>query len=240
MLRAFEGASINLPDPTMPDIDILRARIETSFKGFQRRLYRNALDDLRGSRLEGVSAWKHAAPTIDESYHENLVSVLFMVRDPYSWIGSLFRHPYHIRGPRLDTLEGFIQQPWLTMQRDNVDPVLHSPMMLWNEKLRAYLAFMDAAIVPTTVLKFEDFVLDPVFALSASLARFGVSGEGLEEVEEPTKVKGVDRKNRIEYYQSAAWKKAISPETANLINGFVDWDVAARFGYKLRAPSEFA
>lgn len=239
MLRAHKGVSPGSPGYKQTDLDALENRINNKLEGFHQELFIDALDDIRRSRLGGHSAWKHAAPIIDESYAAKKASVLFLVRDPYSWIAALFRNPYHARAPLPETLEAFLEQPWLTVQRDNIAPVLMSPMSLWIEKLRAYHAFATAAPVPSTVLHFETFVLDPVSALSAALQRFDISTKGMVEVEAPTKKLGASREERLKYYASKAWEKEITPEAAQLINEYVDWDVAAHFGYHRRDPAEF-
>ncbi len=239
MLRAHKGVSPGAPGYKKNDLDAFQNRIDEKLEGFHHELFNDALDDIRRNRLGGHSAWKHAAPIIDESYAAKKASVLFLVRDPYSWIAALFRNPYHARAPMPETLEAFVQQPWLTVQRDNIAPILMSPIDLWNEKLRAYQAFASAAPVPSTVLHFEAFVLDPVPALSTALARLNIATKGLAEVAEPTKKLGFGREKRLTYYKTKAWEKEIDPETARLINAYVDWDVAANFGYHRRDPAEF-
>lgn len=239
MLRALNGVTVGFPNYPMPDLDLLEKRINDTLTGFHFELYKDALDDIRRSRLKGLSAWKHAAPVVDDSYAAKAASVLFLVRDPYSWIAALYRNPYHMRAPKPDSLEAFLEQPWLSVQRENIEPVMISPMMVWNAKMRAYRAFAKAAPVPSTVLYFEEFVLDPVSALAAALARFGISGKGLKEIEDPTKTAGVSRAERLRYYRESAWEKEISPEAAHLINTYVDWDAATSFGYAMRDPAEF-
>ena len=238
MLRAHRGVVINVPRPPDASFDMLMAQINSTLKGFRHKLFQDTLIDARLRRLKAISAWKHTAPVVDESFAEHGASVLFMVRDPYSWATSFFRHPYHARAHTPDRLEDFLQQPWLTMQRDNTAPVLTSPLVLWNEKLRAYRAFALAAPVPSTVLKFEDFVLDPVAALGAALVDFGISSTGLAEAN-TTKKNGLSARKRVRYYKENSWQKEISPEAARLINSYIDWDVATAFGYTMRDPAEF-
>lgn len=239
MLRAQKGVSPGAPGYKKHDLDALESRINDKLEGFHQELFKDALDDIRRSQLGAHSAWKHAAPVVDESYAAKKASVLFLVRDPYSWIAALYRNPYHARAPLPDSLEAFLEQPWLTVQRENIAPVLMSPMELWNTKLRAYRAFADAAPVPSAVLCFEEFVLNPVEALGTALTGFGVSVNGLEEVAEPTKKMGIEREARMQYYTSAAWEREISSKAAALINTYVDWDVATHFGYHRRDPAEF-
>ena len=240
MLLAHKGVAPVSPGYKKPDLDALKARINEKLSGYHRELFNDALEDVRCSRLGGISAWKHAAPLVDGSYAAKEVSALFLVRDPYSWIAAFFRNPYHTRAPLPDTLAAFLEQPWLTVQRDNIAPVLMSPMELWAAKLRAYRAFAVAAPVPSTVLQFEGFVLDPAGALGAALAQLDIAVEGLAEIRESTKNDGKSRASRLRYYKQKAWEAEISPEAARLINDYVDWDVAAHFGYHRRDPAEFA
>jgi len=239
MLRALKGVSISSPSLPAPDLDALETQVFSTLKGFRKLLFKDALLDERQNRLEAISAWKHAAPVIDGSYAAKRASVLFMVRDPYSWIAALYRNPYHIRTHKPDTIEAFLQEPWLCMKRDNIAPVLPSPVQLWNAKLQAYRAFAEARPVPSTVLHFEAFVRDPVAALGAALTRFDIRVEGLAERQGPTKQDGLHRAERIAFYEREAWKQALSPEAVQLINAQVDWGLAAHFGYHKRSPEEF-
>lgn len=239
MLRAFDGVSTRIPKPEDMRFQRFRETVNTSFEGLTRELYEDALIDARYAGLPAAYAWKHAAPMVDESYAAHGAHVLFSVRDPYSWIASFFRNPHHARAPLPHMLEAFLQQPWLTMRRDNIAPVLASPMHLWNEKLRAYRSFSKVAPVASSTLRFEDFVLDPVKALACQLAEFNVNSKGLREVENATKLDGRARRARLSYYKRKAWEADITPEAAALINQFVDWDVAEEFGYFRRDPNEF-
>jgi len=239
MLRAHEGVAPRFPSYKSNELEALESRIHEKLEGFALELFSDALDDIRRSHLGGHSAWKHAAPVVDESYAAKKASVLFLVRDPYSWIAALYRNPYHARAPLPDTLAAFLDQPWLTVQRENIASILMSPMELWNLKLRAYRDFAAAAPVPSTVLYFEGFVLNPVAALSTALASFDISAKGLVEMEGSTKKQGADREARQKYYKTKAWETEISTEAARLINDYVDWDVAASFGYHRRDPADF-
>jgi len=240
MLRNLKGVSISSPHPKQPDLEQLGELVRETCTGFARELYRDALEDERRRRFGAISAWKHAAPVVDASYAEKNVSVLFLVRDPYSWILSLTKRPYHSRAPKLDSVSEFLRRPWLCLHRDNMAaPVLRSPMILWNEKLRAYQEFARQAPVPSAVLHFEDFVLDPVGALGGALQPFGIEPEGLVEIGEPTKTGGLETSERYAYYANERWKSGLTPEAASLVNELVDWDVATHFGYKKREPAGF-
>jgi len=240
MLRMAEGVRPVSPKDPMPDLDELTGRIEATLTGFRKMVYRDAIRDIRDGRLGGISSWKHAAPKIDHSYVSKGASVLFLVRDPYSWIASLYRNPYHARAPEFESLNAFIRFPWVTLARDNVAPILPSPMDLWNTKLRAYREFARVAPVPSAIIQFENFVLTPVLALSTALEALGIEAENLFEIEASTKGLEEDRFARQAHYREEAWKRQVSLQDAELINGLVDWEVAESFGYQQRSPEEFS
>jgi len=240
MLRAHRGVANATLDAAAPDLDALETQVNARLKGFRKKLFKDALLDARKSRLPALGAWKHAAPMVDDSYAANGASVLFMVRDPYSWITALYRNPYHIHTRKPDTIEAFLQEPWLCLKRDNIAPVLASPMQLWSAKLQAYRAFAEADPVPSTVLHFEAFVREPVLALGAALRHFDMPTEGLAELQGPTKHGGMQKSERVAFYDREDWARALSPTAVRLINAKVDWALAAHFGYHRRQPDEFA
>ncbi|MCF6271891.1 MAG: hypothetical protein L3J37_01685 [Rhodobacteraceae bacterium] len=240
MLGSMEGVSTSSPRIPTPDIDRLEEKVMAKLEGFYRELYIDALLDESRSRNRGLSAWKHAAPVLDDSYAEKSASVLFLVRDPYSWAVSMYRQPYHKRAPKAESLLEFLDRPWLCMARDNLRPVLESPLDLWSGKLRAYRVFSDVGPVPSTVLQFEDFVQAPVFALGAALAVFGIGSDGLAEIPRPTKPDGMEAADRRAYYAGESWKSSLDPAAATLINERIDWDVARSFGYAPRDPADFS
>ena len=91
--------------------------------------------------------WKHCVPDPDErrlhTWKGEPGALVFvtLTKNPYAWLLSLHRRPYHPAHPRgLDFLT-FLQTPWRTFGRDNMGRArLASPVELWNAKNRAYLA----------------------------------------------------------------------------------------------------
>jgi len=214
--------------------------IEANERGVWKRVYREAVKDVRQENLGPLGAWKHAAPRYTEAYESEDVRVIFMVRNPYSWALSLFRHPYHMLAERPASLTAFLTRRWLTLRRDAVDtPVLDSPMRLWTLKLAAYAAFRDAGETGrSAVIRFEDFVAAPDKALSRTLEGFGLRTGPIAAIPAPTKPGGKAGVDRRQYYATEAWRKELSTTDVALINGMVDWDIAARFGYQRMCPSE--
>ncbi len=222
--------------------DRLRQTIEAQFRAPWKGLYLDAVRDMECVARGQLGAWKHSLPSYDPDFAERGVRVLFMVRDPYSWALSLFRKPYHRKGPRADSVEAFVEQPWMTERRDYMPCVLESPLELWNEKLRAYLAFRTEAEetgVPVQTVRFEDFIVEPVAEITRVLDTFGIEATGVEPVQNSTKNKAQQLPALQAYYREERWISRISATAAERIANWVDWEVASHFGYMERELTEF-
>jgi len=199
-----------------------------------RKIYREAVKDETFAGYPPLRAWKHSAPKFDQAYAEQQVSVLFTVRNPYSWALSLYRNPYHIMGELPDTIGTFLCRPWLTVARDGIERLLPTPLDLWNRKLAAYLAFIEQAHgqdVPTTILKFEDFVTDPPVAFTRAMADIGIDCPDPNYNPAPTKRMGLSLRRRKKFYGSADWARDLTKVDIQAITERIDWNVAAQFGY---------
>lgn len=216
----------------------LRERIDLMFSGRVRRQYRDAVLDMEHMGECPTMAWKHAAPDWDAAFVAKRAHVVFSVRNPYSWVISLAKHPYHKHDRRLHGLEAFVETPWLTMRRDNLEAVLGSPLDLWNRKNAAYLAFMQAAEVPTVTMSFEGFVASPVTEVRRMLAQFAIPSGGVHALEVSTK----DSRSAAEIserYAREEWRGSLNAGLVRSINAKIDWEVAAAFGYKRLDPADF-
>ena len=228
-----ERGALNLPQNAE-----FRAVIEGTYKGKWRKVYRDALRDNEQAVACPTKAWKHALPVWDEAYSVKRAHVVFCVRNPYSWALSLARRPYHQKGPKAGCVLDFVVQPWLTVSRDNMDAVLRSPMELWNGKVAAYGEFIRQADVLTRVIRFERFVVDPETEVRGVLSDFGIPFKAVRAVA-PTKNSAVTLAEISKYYRREDWKKSLTAEVVTAINGPVDWELAAHYGYYRLDPDEF-
>lgn len=236
------GAGYKPDSAVVAQAEKLRETVEDQFRAPWKGLYLDAIRDMECVARGQIGAWKHSRPTFEPEFAEADVRVLFMVRDPYSWALSLFRKPYHRKGPRADRLDAFVDQPWMTERRDYMPCVLASPLELWNEKLRAYLAFCETAKlagVKTQILRFEDFISDPVAEITAALNGFGVAAIGVEPVQNSTKNQEQLLPALQTYYRQERWLHRIDRTAAERIEARIDWDIAAQFGYSKRSLSNF-
>jgi hypothetical protein len=228
-----ERGALNLPQ----NAD-LRAVIEETYNGKWRKVYRDALRDNEQAVACPTKAWKHALPIWDRAFVEKRAHVVFCVRNPYSWVLSLARRPYHQKGPKTTRVLDFVSQPWLTVSRDNMEAVLRSPMDLWNGKVAAYGGFMRQADVPTQLIRFENFVADPEAEVRQVLLDFGIGFENVRSVVS-TKNSSMTLEDISAYYRREYWKKSLTAEVVAAINGSVDWELAAQYGYYRLNPAEF-
>jgi len=222
----------------LPEYAALRKQIRRSFDREWARIYEDGVRDLEHLATTPTKLWKHAAPVWDTEFARTNAHVIFCVRNPYSWLISLAKRPYHRRGPRSNTLLEFVERPWLTVQREYLPPLLSSPLELWNGKNRAYRRFAEAANVPTATLYFEDFVADAECELGRILTGFDIPSTALQALDISTK----DNRNIDEirtFYQSESWRKWLTADVVQAINDRIDWEVAAALGYAKLDPQEF-
>lgn len=179
--------------------------------------------------------WKHCATMFDDVSAFEDSMVLFLVRNPYSWLQALHRRPYHARDPVPDRLKDFLTMPWQPAPRDRIGEQPVTPIELYNAKMRSYLGFMEKlqpANVRHNVLTFEDFAIDQLAVferLRPFLKNPGVTPRPLER---STKDKTRDKDFYRDYYGRELWKKDIGDVARVLMNDGIDWAVARKFGYE--------
>lgn len=248
LAKMIEGCDFRTtPGPVRiePDSDerILQDRIETCFDGTWRQFYTDLLRDTRAARRGALAQWKHAAPSYDASFANAGAAAIFMVRNPYSWAVSMLRRPYHIRGPRPETLDELLARPWATVGREGLEPLMPGIMALWVEKVISYRRFARLAEmegVPTTIIRFEDFIADPKCVTAEALSLLGYPDETPMPVEN---TKGDDRSlaDIQAYYANEVWQRELTDDAIERINRQVPADLSNDYQYKrLHAPSQIA
>jgi len=222
-----------------PQNFLLREQIEMTYRGKWRKVYRDALFDTEHMTACPTQAWKHSLPVWDRAFKKKQARVIFCVRNPYSWILSLSKRPYHQRGPRTRSVSQLVSQPWLTLARDNMAPLLRSPMDLWNYKLSAYREFAKVSDVPFQFLKFEEFVSAPEVEVRRALGTFEVPSNQIRAIPNSTKTEKTSLNDIAKYYETEEWRGNLTAELVSRINDLVDWELAEHFGYTRIDPADF-
>ena len=86
------------------------------------------------------------------------IAFVALTKNPYSWLLSLHRRPYHYKGDRGQDFDRFITQPWETQGRDRGPSAFEHPVAMWNEKNRSYLRMGDE--VPFIHITYEELLAD--------------------------------------------------------------------------------
>src|SRR5262249_16056947 len=202
-------------------------------------LHHAMIDDIFSS-MPAECAFKHAAPEFSCRFIEQEVGVIFLVKNPHSWLVSMFRRPHGMLLPKLDDFSLFLRRPWLTLARDNLPRVLASPIEMWNRKVAAYCRFGSAAArhgLPFCVLRFEDFVQDQLAALRMIRTVFGFPGELAVPIVNSTKEPRLDMHYYRMYYSTEAWRGIFSPADLAFCLAAIDWHLAATFAYSKIEPN---
>ena len=214
-----------------------------SIAGFDepyRLFLRHAIVDDIFSVMPAECIFKHTAPEFSPRFIEEEVGIIFLVKNPYSWLVSMFRRPHGMLLPKVDDFSVFLRRPWLTLARDNLPRVLASPIEMWNRKVVAYCRFGTAAAhygLPFCILRFEDFVHDQLAALHTIRTVFGFPGELALPIVSSTKDPGLDLQFYRMYYSSEAWRSAFSSADLAFCLTAIDWQLAATFDYSKIEPN---
>jgi hypothetical protein len=175
--------------------------------------------------------WKHGKVKLPAKIRPN-IGFVTLSKNPYSWLLSLHKRPYHHHTPRTD-FETFLASSWQTVWRDNLEIAeLPNPIMLWNIKNQSYLAL--AQQHPTILLRYEDLVNNPPGQIEHIATTFDLKRKTAQFVdfhESTKKDTGKDFSYYQDYYLNEKWRNKLSPRAINLINKSLDANIAEQFGY---------
>ena len=182
--------------------------------------------------------WKHAmAPSADLiKRHKGFkkLGIVALVKNPYSFLLSLYKRPYQYIGKKPSTLAEFLTTPWKTTKRERWwEPTFHNPIELWNEKNHSYVSIEKQLPQHVMVLRYEDLIGDPIESLRKMSNKFGLNGNGLENVTGSTKNdSGKDFDTYRDYYLQEKWREDLSSKAIEVINKNLDKALMDELGYK--------
>ena len=182
--------------------------------------------------------WKHSvAPSPQELERQGewvrRLAVITLTKNPYSWLLSLHRNPYHHQGTE-PAFEAFLETPWQTVGRERHNGVFSHPVALWNAKNASYLALAGGG-VPCANLRYEDLLADPEATLrgAAAACDLAMQGRPFCNVTSTTKVEDRrDFQSYQDYYLHERWKAKLTTNSVDLINRSLDPVLMAAFGYE--------
>lgn len=178
-------------------------------------------------------SWKHCLTDFDTVDGFRDVLTVVCVRHPASWLVGLRRRPYHCLSRRRPSdWAGFLTMRWRTVARERMGRDSFTPPELYNRKALAYVSLRDRLAeigARCRIVRFEDFAHDQ----RACFDSLGVSTSAapFTALERSTKDPTKNRAHYRDYYARELWRDELDAAAARLIDGAIDWDVAARLGY---------
>jgi hypothetical protein len=173
--------------------------------------------------------WKHRS--IDINIPNKLdVFYLTITKNPYSWLLSLYRNPYHRQDVSEKTFEEFLTSEWITVGREGVPKTLATPIELWNLKNASYF---NLPVEKTVMLTTERLIEDPELMIHDVSSRFGIDelNDHFVNYEKSTKETSKDSSYYKDYYLNEKWRENLSKEAISIINGKLDKSLMIFFGY---------
>ncbi|MEM0908958.1 MAG: hypothetical protein AAGJ94_16450 [Pseudomonadota bacterium] len=194
-------------------------------------------DKINEVRSKWSFGWKHCAPqleTLQESSLFDKTAFIFLVKNPYWFVRSLHTRPYNRLVNNKVTLDKFATQPWPLQGRDGLTgEYVDSPIHLWQEKLRAYLAVMEAVPDKTILIKYEECIVDIEAVLRQIAEKFSVPRLELKVMTADSK-SGVERDPNyyINKYLATDYEKYFSAKSLAFMNAALDQDLTGSLGYE--------
>jgi hypothetical protein len=184
--------------------------------------------------------WKHSRVLPPEKLRRyrlaREVSFITLTKNPYAWLLSLHRRPYHQHIDKQPDLLTFLRTPWKIVGRDNCGRRPVNPVELWNMKNASYLPLARLGGLNLTA---ESLLLDPEGAIRRICDQFCLepSGPTFHNFERSTKEAGKDHDWYRNYYLEERWREEIPADAIAAINETVDRELMAHFGYPILPAS---
>jgi len=181
--------------------------------------------------------WKHGIPhyTLLKN-RASEVAVICLVKNPYSFLHSLFKRPYHYQGQKPNTFEAFLKQPWQCIPRDNsMNLRLDNPVKLWNLKTAAYLNTISHLGNNSMIVKYEDLLKDPSGIVKSIQKKFSLESkrEVFENISQASKQGDQDYAFYKDYYLNNKWLEKYNPESLQFVNQQLDKTLMRELEYAL-------
>ena len=181
--------------------------------------------------------WKHVMVPSADALREMTIcskSILFITitKNPYSWLLSLYKRPYHVMEKAIRDFEDFLTSPWKPLWRENAPEGFANPIDMWNRKNASYLQLN--ARFPTINLKYEELLADPAAIFAQIAEHFSIQ----KKVQEFQNIEGSSKGDKKDfafyqsYYLEERWKKELSRKAISIINTHLDRSIMGHFHYE--------
>ncbi len=183
--------------------------------------------------------WKHGCPPVKsiESYNLDTLVIITITKNPYSFLSSLYKNPYHIKGKKPNSLSRFIRKKWITRGRDlSGEKHLESPIDLWNIKNKAYLDLNNNVSKTVINITYEDLLKNPERCIQDIAAKGQIDylkNTAFKNYAKSTKDSKLTYANYKDYYLNETWKSEFSRDDFDYLSNKIDQELLTHFKYRL-------
>lgn len=202
---------------------------------FVRERVNDCIFEYRAKHLFG---WKHTAVISDglEQHPEfKKTGFVFIVKHPYTFIKSLHKRPYHALTEVPQSVDKFITTPWPTLHRDNINqPLLSSPVELWNHKVRSYFKFLELNRENAVLFRYESLLENHELLFKSLEEKLCLASKSRLPVLESTKP--ADRLGTADYRAKYLQKEpasGLNTSSIQLMKSLLDPQLVKQCQYKL-------
>lgn len=182
--------------------------------------------------------WKHSYISDKKTYPFKFKSLdvcyITITKNPYSWLLSLYRNPYHQYYLEKLSFKDFLQTPWKTVKRENLPSVLDSPIELWNLKNSSYLQlnkFKSLNLISENLIQYPEETVE----LMSNHFAINKTSKTFKNYEQSTKDMLKNSLYYQDFYRNERWKDELTKDSVTIINKSLDIELMAYFGYEIIA-----
>lgn len=189
-------------------------------------------------QLKKTLGWKHGCAPIEEiqEYNTATVIIITITKNPYAFLYSLYKNPYHIKGDKPSNFSKFIQQKWKTRKRDLCKKkYLDSPIELWNIKNKSYVNLKTKSTKNIINITYEQLIKNPEKCIH-SIAEKGsiefLHNREFQNYHKSTKDSEITYNEYKDYYLAEKWGSKFTAEDLIYIKSKIDNGLMSYFNYK--------
>lgn len=181
--------------------------------------------------------WKHSKVDLNlVKNHSEIDNICFitLTKNPYSFLLSLYKRPYHWIGPRPFSFSEFIRSKWIVQKRDKSGIKYYdNPIHLWNDKNKSYINLKENVQDQCYNMTYESLLANYESQLSKIIDQFNLEkiNDQYENEENSTKDKNESHSSYKEYYNNELWVEKLCKEDIEYINEHLNNETLAFFGY---------
>ncbi|MCA9949407.1 MAG: hypothetical protein KDE48_07175 [Anaerolineales bacterium] len=181
--------------------------------------------------------WKHAqAKSVSQlqkfAICKQNITFVSITKNPYAWLLSLYKRPYHQSWRRSLDFETFLTTPWPTLPRENADPIISNPVALWNHKNRSYTRLKNG--LKALNLTYEAVLKDPFKTLEdiCNISGCKQLNNTFVKIDRLSSKQNQGFDFFQQYYLREQWRKSLSQTAIAIINESLDEQLLDHFGYR--------